>query len=223
VEDHDRIRLDLALDPEGISWAASIVSGGLEIKRQYAPSFAAAEMVGAARAPGQIVIRDGRLYPATDDRGINVRPASEDDKDFLLEVFSSSRRDELAAVGWPKEQQDAFLTMQFEIQTKAYAMQYPEAQSSVIMAGGEPAGRIIVDRSDGDITLTDIAVLPRFKRTGIATYLIKQLQNEAAVSHQPVVLHVEKVNDQALKLYEKLGFQVTGETDLHYEMKWIEK
>ena len=223
VENPERIHLNLALDPEGVSWTASTIDDGREIKRQYSPAFAAAEMVGAARVAGQFIQQDGRLYPATETCEVTLRKVNVDDKDFLLEVFSSSQRDGLAAIGWPKEQQDIFLAMQFDIQTKAYAMQSPEAESSVILSSGERAGRLVVDRSGDQITLTDIAVLPQFKRMGIATFLIRQLQNEAADEHRPVLLHVEKVNRPALKLYENLGFSISGETDLHYEMKWTEK
>ena len=71
-----------------------------------------------------------------------------------------------------------------------------------------------------NIRLTDIAVLPEYRRHGIGTYLIEQLQNEAASAGKPLDLRVDKTNIAAKRFYEKLGFTVTTENQILYEMKW---
>jgi len=156
----------------------------------------------------------------TTDLKITLRPAAEPDEKFLCDVYRSTRRDEVAAFGWDESQQDEFLRMQFTIQHRAYQMQYPGAEHSVIMLGERTVGRIIVDRTDGWISLTDIAVLPEFRGNGIATCLIRQLQDEASATGKPLLLQVDKSNENALRLYTELAFRVTGESQFSYKMEW---
>jgi ribosomal protein S18 acetylase RimI-like enzyme len=67
--------------------------------------------------------------------------------------------------------------------------------------------------------LMDIALLPEYRSHGIGTALIKDLMAEAAQAGRPLRLHVEFFN-QALRLYERLGFARMGEMGLYYEMEW---
>lgn len=122
--------------------------------------------------------------------------------------------------GWDEAQAAAFLDMQFSLQRRAYAMQFPAAENLVIVNDGEPAGRMVVDRRANGVTLVDIAVLPQFRQKGIATELIRRLQAEAAASDRSIDLHVAKINPKAFALYQRLGFCVIGETPLHFEMSW---
>ncbi len=151
---------------------------------------------------------------------ISLRPVRDDDQEFLCDVYCSTRRDEVATFGWDAAQTDAFLRMQFTMQQGAYKMQSPNAEYSIIVLSDTPAGRMIVSRASSAITLTDISVLPQFRGNGIGTYLIKQLQNEAAATEKPLILQVDKGNQLAMNLYEKLGFKITGEAALAYEMEW---
>ena len=148
------------------------------------------------------------------------RPVEAIDGSFLFSVYASTRQSEVAGFGWPQEQQDAFLRMQFEMRRRSYAMQYPQAESRVILCDDAPAGSLIIDRTASHISLTDIAVLPEFQGRGIAGQIIAELQHEAESAGVPVVLCVDKGNLQARRLYEKLGFEPAGETELSIEMSW---
>jgi hypothetical protein len=49
---------------------------------------------------------------------VSTRPERlPDDGDFLLSVYASTRP-ELTGLGWPENQQDAFIRMQFDAQTQ---------------------------------------------------------------------------------------------------------
>ncbi|MBP6001802.1 MAG: GNAT family N-acetyltransferase [Pyrinomonadaceae bacterium] len=154
------------------------------------------------------------------ERSVSLRIAGTEDTAFLRRVYFSSRHDEVAMFGWNEAQATAFLEMQFSLQVRAYAMQFPTAESLVILCDGERAGRMVIDRRAREISLVDIAVLPQFRQNGIATELIRGLQAEAAENDQTVELHVAKINPKAFALYQRLGFCVTGETPLHFEMSW---
>lgn len=154
------------------------------------------------------------------EKVITLRPATDADEAFLLGVYASTRAGEVAAFGWGEAEQRAFLEMQFSVRQRAYAMQFPDAKCSIVLCDGEPAGEIIVDRSNARIELTDIAVLPEFRGRGIATHLIRELQNGAAEAGFPLTLTVDRANANAFNLYSKLGFTVTAETELNFSMEW---
>ena len=63
-----------------------------------------------------------------------------------------------------------------------------------------------------------IAVTPDLQGQGIGTSVIHQVLDEAKRSGKPVALQVLKVNP-ARRLYERLGFSVTGENETRYFMK----
>ncbi len=79
---------------------------------------------------------------------VSTRPARlPDDGDFLLSVYASTRRPELSGLGWTEKQQDTFIGMQFDAQTRQYRESFPDATYSVICVDGERAGRLIVNRA----------------------------------------------------------------------------
>lgn len=157
---------------------------------------------------------------ANDQRNITLRPATGEDREFHYVVYCSTRRDEVAQFGWNDVQIEAFLRMQFDLRERAYKMQSPEAKYCIVEFATEQAGSMITEITDQKIVLIDIAVLPQYQGNGIATTLIKQLQSEAAAANKAVMLHVDKLNSRAFKLYEGLGFLISSENELMYEMEW---
>src|SRR5439155_13681319 len=89
-----------------------------------------------------------------------LRPAGNDDLAFLVRVYASTRAEELVPVPWSDADKAAFVAMQFEAQHAAYRSAYPHAAFDVIEVGGEPAGRLYVDRRPADIRVIDIALVP---------------------------------------------------------------
>src|SRR5262245_30144063 len=148
-----------------------------------------------------------------------LRPVQEEDEEFLLEVYSSTRVDELAPLGWSADQQAAFLTQQFNAQHQYYQANYPHADFLIILVSGQPAGRLYVDRRADEIRLMDIALLPEHRGAGIGSGLIKELLAEAQLARKPVRIHVEKFNP-ALRLYERLGFSIIDDRGVYWFMEW---
>jgi ribosomal protein S18 acetylase RimI-like enzyme len=152
-------------------------------------------------------------------RAITLEPAGSFDQEFLYRTFASTRADEVALTGWSAEQQESFLRMQFEAQRRGYLLQTPEAQYWVIRENGTPAGRLIVDRTAGDIHLIDIGLLPEFRGRGIGSTLMAAIIHEARQERKFIRLFVERFNP-ALQWYEGLGFKVTGGGQIYLEMVW---
>lgn len=155
---------------------------------------------------------------------ISLRPSAPEDEEFLYRIYASTRADEVAAWGWPEPQQDAFLRMQFNAQQRAYEWQFPGAAHSIILCDEEPAGRlIVVHTADQELRLTDITLLPEYRNSGAGTRLIRDLQAQAATYGLPLRLRVLKTNVAARRLYEQLGFSLTGESDMNFMMEWKEE
>ena len=150
---------------------------------------------------------------------VALRVATPNDEAFLLQLYATTRP-EVAHFGWDSAEQQAFISMQFQMQTRSYAMQFPNADHDIITYDGRNAGRVIVNRTSTALSLTDIAVLPDLRGNGIATAVIERLQDEAARTGRDVELTVERMNAGAFQLYRKLGFEVTREDQVHLAMKW---
>ena len=133
-------------------------------------------------------------------------------------MYASTRQEEVAATGWPQEQIDAFLEMQFEAQHRFYHDNYNDTRWDVILVDGEPAGRLYVSRWPEQIRVVDIALVPEFRGRGIGTGLLEELIAEGAASDRPLRIHVE-VNNPAMTLYRRLGFTPIGESGIYLELE----
>lgn len=150
---------------------------------------------------------------------VALRPTTAVDRDFLLEVYGSTRDEELSQVEWGPGQREAFLRMQFEAQDSEYRTRNPEGTFDVIEVDDRPAGRLYVDRRPGDIRIVDISLLPEFRGRGVGGELIARLMEEAASTGRILSIHVE-VHNRAAELYRRLGFEVADEHGVYRRMEW---
>jgi ribosomal protein S18 acetylase RimI-like enzyme len=160
----------------------------------------------------------------TNQQNLSLRLAAGDggaaDEAFLEALYADTRRAELAFFGWSREQEDAFFKMQFEMQTRAYRMQFPDAVQYVVEFDDEPIGRLIVERGAREIKLIDISLAAEFRNRGVGAFLLERLQAEAAADEKVLFLRVLKTNRDARRFYERLGFKVVEDADLHWTMRW---
>ena len=153
------------------------------------------------------------------DDSISLRPVTDADKNFLLELYQSSRGDDLRGLGWDEDRISEFLSMQHEAQQVFYQADYQQASDEVLLIEGEPAGRLIVDRREHEIRCVEIALLPAHRGAGVGTLLIQRLQDEARQADRPLRLQVIRFS-RAVNLFERLGFERTSETGTHFQMEW---
>jgi len=155
----------------------------------------------------------------TEREHVVLRPAGAADAGFLLEVYASTRAEELALLDWSGAQKDAFVTMQHRAQDTHYRTHFPDARFEVIESDGRAAGRLYVARQGDEIRILDIALLPDYRAHGIGTTLLRALQAEARSTGKRVVLHVER-HSPARHLYLRLGFVPLEEKGVHLRMEW---
>ena len=148
---------------------------------------------------------------------VSLRPTTEADEDFLLELFAGTRRDEFKFLLADETQVEALIRMQFNLQRQQYDAGYPEADHNIVLRDGQPIGSLFVDESDEEFTLVDVALLAEHRNSGLGTYLIQQLLRRATNKGKPVRLHVLKSNP-ARRLYERLGFSRVAEDGMYFEM-----
>ena len=147
-----------------------------------------------------------------DETNLSLREATPEDEPFLLEVYASTRLDELEGFGWTDDQKHAFIKMQFLARERCY----PRVDSRIILLNGRPVGRLLVDRSDTSILLRDIALLTEFRNMRIGSRLVQDLMKEG----KPIELHVV-ASSPAVRFYERLGFSQSGGDAAYLEMKWL--
>jgi len=143
---------------------------------------------------------------------------SPEDDDFDLSVYASIRLPELTVLGWTPEQIDDFVRMQYQAQTRHYRQHYPDAAYFIVTVAGAAVGRLIVARSDQDILIVDIALLPRYRSVGIGGILVRRLLAETEEAGIPLRCHVEQSNP-ARGFWEHLGLVPTKVEGAHILME----
>ena len=154
-----------------------------------------------------------------DPDSVTLRPAVADDDPFLLDVYRSSRGDDLRGLGWDEDRISEFLSMQYDAQQIFHEADYENATDEVIMCGGGRAGRLVTERREHEIRCVEVALLPPYRNRGIGSLLIRQLKDQARAEGKPLRLQVIRFN-RAVNLFERLGFERTSETGTHFQMEW---
>jgi ribosomal protein S18 acetylase RimI-like enzyme len=150
---------------------------------------------------------------------VSFRNVAPGDEELLYRIYASTRTEELAPVPWTEEQKQSFLRMQFRAQSADYAANYTGAEFLVVLVGGEPAGRLYLDRRDDELRIVDIALLPEHRGAGVGGAILRDLLAEAAAAGKVVRIHVERMNP-ALRLYQRLGFRQIADLGVYFLMEW---
>jgi GNAT superfamily N-acetyltransferase len=136
------------------------------------------------------------------------RPFRPDDYDFLRALHRATMRPYVEPIwGWDEDVQKHYFDAHFD-----------PATIEIISVEGQDIGAVTIERQEDCLFLSNIHLLPEFQGRGIGTAIIKEMLERAAVVHRPAALRVLK-NNPARRLYERLGFQIAGETETHYLMR----
>jgi len=148
--------------------------------------------------------------------GLDARPRTPADTEFLAALYASTRASELAPVPWPDDAKRTFVRSQFEAQTRHYDIHYPDAEFLVLERDGRAMGRLILSWGDRDLHVVDISLVPDCCGLGLGSAVLRAVMAQAAGS---VSIHVERFNP-ALRLYQRLGFVREDDTGVYYRMRW---
>jgi ribosomal protein S18 acetylase RimI-like enzyme len=146
---------------------------------------------------------------------VTRRPAEGRDEPLLRELFASSRQE------WdllPSSSRDALLDMQFRAQRQQYAVSHPDAAHQILVAAGVDVGQLRLDESTPSVRIVDVTVHPDHRGRGITSSVLREVLDNADRAGRPVQLSVWTTNVGARRLYERLGFAVTGESNGYLDM-----
>ncbi len=94
-------------------------------------------------------------------------------------------------------------------QRRDFDRRFESYEASIIQAGGEPAGGLLLESADSGIHIHEVQLLPEYQGQGIGTAIIRGVIDQAAQRGVPVTLSVVPANPRARRFYERLGFAVT--------------
>lgn len=149
---------------------------------------------------------------------ISFRKINENDFPFLRKVYRSTREEELSRSGMSEDDKKRFIEFQFNAQHSYYLQTYKNAEFNLIILDDKPAGRIYLWRTETQIRIMDIALLPDFQGKGVGTRILQTILQESEISGKKVSIHVEYFNP-ALRLYERLGFQKVDDSGIYFYME----
>ena len=146
--------------------------------------------------------------------GVSYREFGDEDLPFVAELYASTRREELAATGWPPEMQEAFLAQQHAAQHSHYSIHFADAEWLIIEREGEPAGRLYLRETADSLHIVDIALLPQHRGKGAGGAILQDILDLARSRGTAVTIHVEK-NNPARSLYARLGFEIAEDRGVY--------
>lgn len=100
---------------------------------------------------------------------------------------------------------------------RLFAERWRPAHSRIVVVDGQDVGRLELLPTERGVEVGSIAVVPEYQGRGLGTALLAEVLRDARRDRRVVTLRVLKVNP-ARRLYERLGFVVTGETATHFLM-----
>lgn len=131
--------------------------------------------------------------------GWRVRAELPDDTQFLETLYAANAP--LAGMLPP-----AMLLQQHHIQEATFGAQYRQAMRRILLRGGQPVGRIIIDWSGStSVHGVDIAVFPDENGRGGGLILLRAWLTVCDALGRPASLFV-RADNRARRLYAHLGF-----------------
>ena len=141
-------------------------------------------------------------------RSPQLREATQADRDFLWGVQRRAMRPVVEATwGWD----EAF-------QARHFAERFATVDWFIVSVDGADVGALRFTVQGDHVFLANVALLPEHQGRGIGTQLVNIVLEEANRLNLSVRLQVLKAN-RARRLYERLGFQVYGESETHVLME----
>lgn len=140
---------------------------------------------------------------------VALLPAGPEDSQFVFDVHDSTMRRYVDLVwGWDAARQRA-----------AHDRNYPLPGLHVVFDGQERVGVVQFEDRDGAVWIRRLEVLPERQSRGYGSAVVRTIAEVASFAEQPLRLRVLTVNEDARRLYERLGFQVIYTTEPHIYME----
>lgn len=155
------------------------------------------------------------------DKGkINFRPITEKDESILYDIFLSSRPDLYQLVLTNDSFSTNLIKQQFEL-SQSYMNKDELSSRYLISYEDEVAGKVFLRHGDTVDEIASIALLPKYRNMGIGSYVIEKIINNATENKKKIKLQVAWYNDDAKRLYERLGFREIRNHGVYVDMSYM--
>jgi ribosomal protein S18 acetylase RimI-like enzyme len=140
-----------------------------------------------------------------------LRDVSERDIDFMFDVKRSGMREYVAATwgAWDDDVQRARFIAGFA----------PQYDRIVVTSAGD-VGTLCIAWDRDPAFLAGIYLAASERGAGLGTAIITDILDRAREQDRAVALRVLRTNTAARRLYERLGFDIVGDTETHLLMSW---
>lgn len=151
--------------------------------------------------------------------GLGLRALQSQDQAFAGALFASTR-DYLYSMPVPKSQIDFLINQQFQMQQASYTASFPSAEHFIVELFNKPIGKIIVNNTQADLHVIDIALMSDMRAKGFGSMVLRALKQWATQEMRPLRLAVDQQNSRAKKLYLSLGFTLIESSGTHDILLW---
>jgi ribosomal protein S18 acetylase RimI-like enzyme len=138
---------------------------------------------------------------------IILRPAVAEDFDYCANLY-------FAGIEWMTQE----LKLNRAAQVAGFRERWKPTQVRIIELDDTDIGWLQSMAEDDTLFVAQLFVDAAFQRRGIGTAVMKRLIGEAAQAYRAMTLGVVKTNP-ALRLYRRLGFQITHDDDRKFYMR----
>ena len=139
-----------------------------------------------------------------------LRPADEEDREFLFALFCQTMHEVVEQTwGWG----EAWQRSDFDGRFDNYSV-------SIVESDSQSVGGLSLETTPDSIYIHELQLLPGYQGGGLGTAVVRRVIAEAVERGVPVMLSVVPANHRAQRLYERLGFKVTGIEAPFIRMRW---
>lgn len=150
-----------------------------------------------------LLLLDPADFTPSQSADVDVRFLGPSDPDWLLSAFSRIFTEVLLAKPYA-ESPEGIARLRHEVEKSG------GRSHAVALIGDQPAGTGFITTMDGVSEITRVATLPALRRRGVAASLTSFML-EAHLGPEARLAWLTAAGEPAQRLYEKLGFRLTGE------------
>lgn len=136
--------------------------------------------------------------------------AAESDRSFFIDLHNTAYRATVEKMfPWDSAEQHRLASAKFDL-----------PGLHIAWLEGEPIGSIGWVEEDDHFLVREVFVTPSMQNQGVGTRMIRDIQKRAHMAIKKIQLRTLRSNLRAKALYERLGFVVADQTDLHWYLAW---
>ena len=140
---------------------------------------------------------------------MQVRPATEQDAPFLVDLACAAYRDVVTRQfgSWDASEQAA-----------RFAGKVAKVPFELGELSGQPVAAVSASIHTDHVFLNELLVLPQYQNRGFGSYLLEREIGRGRELGLPVRLHTLRQN-RALRLFERHGFVVTARGEVYVDLE----